>query len=61
VGKAMKQNGCTEELDIAYFVSKGKAKTIVHETDSASLADLVKTPNLRSRTFNIVFNWCVCV
>ncbi|KDR23392.1 Organic cation transporter protein [Zootermopsis nevadensis] len=57
VEKAMKQNGCTEELDVAYFVSKGKAKTAVHENDRASLADLVKTPNLRSRTFNIVLNW----
>lgn len=57
----MKQNGCTEELDVAYFISKGKAKTIVRETDTASLADLVKTPNLRNRTFNIVLNWCVFV
>jgi hypothetical protein len=59
VEKAMKQNGCTEELDVGYFVSDGKVKTIVHETDSASLADLIKTPNLRNRTFNVVFNWCV--
>jgi hypothetical protein len=59
VEKAMKQNGCTEELDAEYFVSDGKVKTIAHETDSASLADLIKTPNLRNRTFNVVFNWCV--
>jgi hypothetical protein len=62
VEKAMKQNGCAEELDITHFVSKGNTKTTVHETESASLADLVKTPNLRSRTLNVVLNWCVlCV
>ena len=62
VEKAMKQNGCTEKLDVAYFVAKGEGKIIVSDTASAGLIDLVKTPNLRSRTFNVVFNWCVfCV
>jgi hypothetical protein len=59
VEKAMKQNGCAEELDVAYFVSKGKAKAVDCKTENASIADLIKTPNLRSRTFNVVFNWCV--
>lgn len=62
VEKAMKQNGCTEKLDAAYFIAKGEGKIIVTETASAGLIDLVRTPNLRSRTFNVVFNWCVfCV
>lgn len=62
VEKAMKQNGCTEKLDVAYFVTKGEGKIIVSDTPSAGLTDLVKTPNLRNRTFNVVFNWCVfCV
>jgi len=62
VEKAMKQNGCTEKLDVAYFVAKGEGKIIVADVASAGLIDLVKTPNLRSRTFNVVFNWCVfCV
>jgi len=62
VEKAMKQNGCTEKLDVAYFVAKGEGKIIVSDTPDAGLIDLVKTPNLRSRTFNVVFNWCVfCV
>jgi hypothetical protein len=59
VEKAMKQNGCAEELDVAHFVSRGKAKTIDGKTENASIADLVKTPNLRSRTVNVVFNWYV--
>jgi hypothetical protein len=59
VEKAMKQNGCAEELDVAYFVSRGKAKAIDCKTENASITDLIKTPNLRSRTFNVVFNWCV--
>jgi MFS family permease len=57
VEKAMKQNGCTEKLDVAYFVAKGEGKIIVADVASAGLIDLVKTPNLRSRTFNVVFNW----
>lgn len=62
VEKAMKQNGCTEKLDVAYFVAKGEGKIIVSDTANAGLTDLVKMPNLRSRTFNVVFNWCVfCV
>lgn len=62
VEKAMKQNGCTEKLDVAYFVAKGEGKIIISDTPSAGLTDLVKTPNLRNRTFNVVFNWCVfCV
>lgn len=62
VEKAMKQNGSTEKLDVAYFVAKGEGKIIVSDTASAGLTDLVKTPNLRNRTFNVVFNWCVvCV
>ena len=62
VEKAMKQNGCTEKLDVAYFVAKGEGKIIVSDAPSAGLTDLVKTPNLRNRTFNVVFNWCVfCV
>ena len=62
VEKAMKQNGCTEKLDVAYFVAKGEGKIIVADAGSAGLIDLVKTPNLRNRTFNVVFNWCVfCV
>lgn len=62
VEKAMKQNGCTEKLDVAYFVAKGEGKVIVSDAASAGLIDLVKTPNLRNRTFNVVFNWCVfCV
>jgi hypothetical protein len=61
VEKAMKQNGCAEELDIAYFVSRGKTKSTDCETENSSIADLIKTPNLRSRTFNVVFNWYVFV
>jgi hypothetical protein len=62
VEKAMKQNGCTEKLDVAYFVSQGEGKIIVSNASGAGLLDLVKTPNLRSRTFNVVLNWCVfCV
>ena len=59
VEKAMKKNGCKEKLDVAYFIAKGEGKIIVSDTASAGLTDLVKTPNLRSRTFNVVFNWCV--
>jgi hypothetical protein len=57
----MKQNGCAEELDVAYFVSRGKTKTTDCKTENASIAYLIKTPNLRSITFNVVFNWCVFV
>ncbi|GFG35119.1 hypothetical protein Cfor_09607 [Coptotermes formosanus] len=57
VEKAMKQNGCTEKLDVAYFVSQGEGKIIVSNASGAGLLDLVKTPNLRSRTFNVVLNW----
>jgi hypothetical protein len=62
VQKAMKQNGSTEKLDAAYFIAKGEGKIAVSDTASAGLTDLVRTPNLRRRTFNVVFNWCVlCV
>ncbi|XP_069696534.1 organic cation transporter protein [Periplaneta americana] len=57
VEKAMKQNGCTETLDVAHYVSKGKAKAGSRENESATMADLVKTPNLRNRTLNVVLNW----
>jgi hypothetical protein len=59
VEKAKKQNGCAEELDVAYFVSRGKTRTIDCKTENAGIADLIKTPNLHSRTLNVVFIWCV--
>ena len=61
VEKAMKQNGSTETLDVAYFISKGKGKAAAQETADANLADLVKTPNLRKRTLNVVLNWYVSI
>jgi MFS family permease len=56
VVKATKQNGCTDKLDVAYF---SKAERKISNAATAGLIDLMKTPNLRSRTFNIVLNWSV--
>jgi hypothetical protein len=42
VEKAVKQNGCAEELDVAYFVSRGNTRTIGCKTENASVADLLK-------------------
>lgn len=56
LNKALKMNGSSVRLDESEYLSTTTAKNRVDEED-AGLLDLVRTPNLRKRTFNVCLCW----
>lgn len=58
VQKALKLNGRgNHNLDVAEYVSKGAAERRTQPAENAGVADLFKTPNLRTKTLNVCLCW----
>lgn len=61
VQKGLRVNGNEDLLDVAHFRSQMKPMfkkdTYEEDEEEAGLLSLFKTPNLRSRTFNVGLNW----
>jgi MFS transporter, OCT family, solute carrier family 22 (organic cation transporter), member 16 len=59
VAGGVKTNGRGIKLDKEYFLTKAKASKKVVETkvETAGIADLFKTPNLRKMTLNVCLCW----
>ncbi|GLG98471.1 Organic cation transporter protein [Gryllus bimaculatus] len=57
VEKAMSVNGQAGKIDIAHFVSRGKAASSSRDERSYGVLDMFKTPRLRARTLNVCLNW----
>uniref|UniRef100_A0A146KMV6 Organic cation transporter protein n=1 Tax=Lygus hesperus TaxID=30085 RepID=A0A146KMV6_LYGHE len=55
ISKATKING-GPSVDEAYFISRGSNRSKVSE-ESASLADMFRTPYMRKKTLNLSLNW----
>lgn len=57
VERGKRINGDVTELDTAHYISRGKAAASARQEYDFSVLDMFRTPNLRSRTFNVCLNW----
>ncbi|KAJ8885556.1 hypothetical protein PR048_011754 [Dryococelus australis] len=50
-------NEFPDQLDVAYYVSKGQAAARKRGDRTYTIADLFRTPNMRCRALNVCLNW----
>lgn len=60
VQKGLKMNGSGIKLDATVYEANNPARKIREsdeEKETAGIADLLRTPNLRKKTLNVCLNW----
>ncbi|XP_046738058.1 organic cation transporter protein [Diprion similis] len=57
IKRGLRMNGNNMDIDVAHYVSRGKASQATKEERECGVLDLFKTPNLRKKSLNICLNW----
>ncbi|XP_012268389.2 organic cation transporter protein [Athalia rosae] len=57
IQKGLRMNGNDANVDVARYVSRGKARESSRDERAYGISDLFKTPNLRKKSVNVCLNW----